>query len=91
MIRIAKPRGNMQLVAGEQHRRSVAAFLGGGGIIGTVGGLIGLGGAKFRLPLRFGLFRFTALEAIILNKAMGQHVEALREPTQGRSLDVSAS
>lgn len=32
-------------------------------------GLIGLGGAEFRLPLLIGLFGFAALEAVILNKA----------------------
>jgi uncharacterized membrane protein YfcA len=50
-------------------QRPVAAFS-GGALIGILGGLIGLGGAEFRLPLLIGLFRFRALEAIILNKAM---------------------
>ena len=45
-----------------------AAFL-GGALIGTLGGLIGLGGAEFRLPLLIGFFGFVALEAVILNKA----------------------
>nr|WP_211257609.1 sulfite exporter TauE/SafE family protein [Roseomonas aerilata] len=35
-----------------------------------IGGLIGLGGAEFRLPLLIGLFGFRALEAVILNEAM---------------------
>lgn len=35
-----------------------------------MGGLIGLGGAEFRLPLLIGLFGFGAIEAVILNKAM---------------------
>ncbi|MDJ0347418.1 sulfite exporter TauE/SafE family protein [Streptomyces sp. H10-C2] len=35
-----------------------------------MGGMIGLGGAEFRLPLLIGLFGFAALSAIILNKAM---------------------
>ena len=39
-------------------------------LIGTLGGLIGLGGAEFRLPLLIGLFGFAALPAVILNKAM---------------------
>src|SRR5436190_5485402 len=50
-------------------RRSPAAFA-GGAVIGALGGLIGLGGAEFRLPLLIGAFRFPALEAVILNKAM---------------------
>jgi uncharacterized membrane protein YfcA len=42
---------------------------GGGAIIGALGGLTGLGGAEFLLPLLIGEFRFAALQAVILNKA----------------------
>jgi uncharacterized membrane protein YfcA len=42
--------------------------------------LIGLGGAEFRLPLLIGAFRFGALEAIILNKAMSLVVVATALP-----------
>ncbi|WP_230370809.1 TSUP family transporter [Paludibacterium denitrificans] len=41
-----------------------------GSLIGTLGGLIGLGGAEFRLPVLVGVFRLDTLEAVILNKAM---------------------
>ncbi|HOS92730.1 MAG TPA: sulfite exporter TauE/SafE family protein [Armatimonadota bacterium] len=41
-----------------------------GAAVGILGGLIGLGGAEFRLPLLIGLFGFAALQAVILNKAM---------------------
>lgn len=41
-----------------------------GASVGVLGGLIGLGGAEFRLPLLIGVFGFMALQAIILNKAM---------------------
>ena len=44
--------------------------------VGTLGGLIGLGGAEFRLPLLIGLFGFAALHAVILNKAMSLVVVA---------------
>lgn len=44
--------------------------------IGTLGGLIGLGGAEFRLPLLIGLFGFAALSAVIMNKAMSLVVVA---------------
>jgi len=51
-------------------RKAGAGAFGGGVAIGTLGGLIGLGGAEFRLPLLIGGFRFAALEAVIVNKAM---------------------
>jgi uncharacterized membrane protein YfcA len=44
--------------------------LNAGAFIGALGGLIGLGGAEFRLPLLITLFAFAALEAVILNKAI---------------------
>ncbi|MDF0653110.1 MAG: sulfite exporter TauE/SafE family protein [Nitrospira sp.] len=47
-----------------------AAAFGGGALIGILGGLIGLGGAEFRLPLLISVFQFAALEAVIMNKAM---------------------
>lgn len=57
----------------------LAAFA-GGGVIGALGGLIGLGGAEFRLPLLIGVFHFAALEAVILNKAMSLVVVASALP-----------
>ncbi|MGC9420010.1 MAG: TSUP family transporter [Rhodovulum sp.] len=59
---------------------NLSAAFGGGAIIGTLGGLIGLGGAEFRLPLLIGVFRFGALEAVILNKAMSLVVVAAAIP-----------
>lgn len=41
-----------------------------GMVVGVLGGLIGLGGAEFRLPLLIALFDFVALEAVIVNKAI---------------------
>lgn len=51
-----------------------------GAAVGIVGGLIGLGGAEFRLPLLIGLFGFAALEAVILNKATSLIVVATALP-----------
>ena len=50
--------------------------LAAGVLIGTLGGLIGLGGAEFRLPLLIGIFGFAALPAVILNKSMSLVVVA---------------
>ncbi len=50
--------------------RSFLSGFSGGAVVGVLGGLIGLGGAEFRLPLLIGVFRFQALDAVILNKAM---------------------
>lgn len=41
-----------------------------GAVIGVLGGMVGLGGAEFRLPLLIGVFGFAALSAVIMNKAM---------------------
>ncbi|MCZ0811014.1 MAG: sulfite exporter TauE/SafE family protein [Pseudomonadota bacterium] len=61
-------------------QRSLPGAFGGGAIIGALGGLIGLGGAEFRLPLLIGVFRFAALEAVILNKAISLVVVAAALP-----------
>lgn len=38
-----------------------------GALIAVLGGLIGLGGAEFRLPDLVGVFRFRTLQAIVIN------------------------
>lgn len=60
-----------------------------GSLIGTLGGLIGLGGAEFRLPVLVGLFRLGTLEAIILNKAMSLVVVAAALLFRGGSITPS--
>lgn len=60
-------------------RRDIEAAA-AGGIVGLLGGLIGLGGAEFRLPLLTGWFNFAALEAVILNKATSLVVVATALP-----------
>jgi len=42
---------------------------GAGGAVATLAGLIGLGGAEFRLPILKGLFGLDTLKAVVLNKA----------------------
>jgi uncharacterized protein len=60
--------------------RSLPVGFGMGALIGTLGGLIGLGGAEFRLPLLISLFRFRGLEAVILNKTTSLVVVATALP-----------
>lgn len=71
--------------AAASSRNPPAAFA-GGAVIGALGGLIGLGGAEFRLPLLIGSFRFAALEALILNKAMSLVVVASALPFRARTV-----
>lgn len=66
-----------------------AAFI-GGGVIGALGGLIGLGGAEFRLPLLISAFSFGGLEAVILNKAMSLIVVATALPFRARTVPFTA-
>lgn len=69
----------MRTPAKAQKRSQPAAFA-GDAVIGTLGGLIGLGGAEFRLPLLIGFLGFPALEAVILNKTMSLVVVATALP-----------
>jgi hypothetical protein len=61
-------------------RRNATLAFGSGAIIGALGGLIGLGGAEFRLPLLISFFHFRGLEAVILNKATSLVVVAAALP-----------
>jgi len=69
--------------------RLLAAFA-SGAVVGTLGGLIGLGGAEFRLPILIGFFRFVALEAVILNKAMSLVVVASALPFRAGTVSWGA-
>lgn len=55
---------------GASDLRSAAWAVVAGAGVGLLGGLVGLGGAEFRLPLLIGVFGFVALSAVILNKAI---------------------
>ena len=70
-------------------RRLPAAFA-SGALVGALGGLIGLGGAEFRLPILIGFFRFAALEAVILNKAMSLVVVASALPFRAQTVPWAA-
>ncbi|MFF3604368.1 sulfite exporter TauE/SafE family protein [Streptomyces sp. NPDC002463] len=62
--------------------RPAPLVFGAGAAIGVLGGMIGLGGAEFRLPLLIGLFGFAALSAVILNKAMSLVVVLVALPAR---------
>ncbi|WP_455712388.1 TSUP family transporter [Streptomyces coeruleorubidus] len=71
-----------QNLAPRRSTRSVPVVVGVGVAIGVLGGMIGLGGAEFRLPLLVGLFGFAALSAVILNKAMSLVVVLVALPAR---------
>lgn len=68
---------------------SPLAFL-SGAAVGTLGGLIGLGGAEFRLPILIGLFGFPGLQAVIINKAMSLIVVAFGIPFRAGTVPLSS-
>lgn len=71
------------------HKQSPTLEAGSGAAVGTLGGLIGLGGAEFRLPLLISLFGYPALSAVILNKAMSLAVVASALPFRAGSIPFS--
>jgi uncharacterized membrane protein YfcA len=72
------------------YERNLVSSLGTGAGIGVLGGLIGLGGAEFRLPILIGAFGFGALEAVILNKAMSLIVVASALPFRAANVPWGA-
>jgi uncharacterized protein len=74
----------------ETEPRSKPLAFAAGALIGTLGGLIGLGGAEFRLPVLIGLFRFRGLEAVILNKATSLVVVATALPFRASTVPFAA-
>jgi uncharacterized protein len=60
-----------------------------GAAVGLLGGMIGLGGAEFRLPLLIGVFGFAALQAVILNKAMSLVVVVTAIPARLFAVPIS--
>ncbi len=62
-------------------RRLGQAFAAGAGV-GALGGLVGLGGAEFRLPLLLALFGFAALTAVVVNKTMSLLVVLVALPSR---------
>lgn len=70
---------------GRPYLPGAGSFL-AGAAIGILGGLVGLGGAEFRLPLLVGVFGFASLDAVILNKFMSLVVVAVSLPARSASI-----
>lgn len=70
-------------------RRPLPLTFACGAAVGVLGGMIGLGGAEFRLPLLIGVFGFAALSAVILNKAMSLVVVMTALPARLAAVPVS--
>lgn len=60
-----------------------------GAAVGTAGGLIGLGGAEFRLPALVGVLRFSAREAVAVNLIASFIVLAAAFPFRAASVPVA--
>lgn len=60
-----------------------------GAVVGTLGGLIGLGGAEFRLPALVGILRFTAREAVAINLMSSFVVLAAALPLRAAAVPLS--
>ncbi len=71
-------------------RRTLAGAFAAGAAVGLLGGLIGLGGAEFRLPLLISAFGFAALQAVILNKAMSLAVVVTALPARLSTVPLAA-
>lgn len=69
--------------------RTTYAGFAGGAAVGLLGGLVGLGGAEFRLPLLLGVFGFAALAAVIVNKAMSLVVVLVAIPARLASVPLA--
>ncbi len=59
-----------------------------GAVVGTAGGLIGLGGAEFRLPALVGALRFSAREAVAVNLVSSFTVLAAAFPFRASTVPI---
>ena len=66
-----------------------ALSFGIGAAVGTAGGLIGLGGAEFRLPALVGALRFSAREAVAVNLVASFIVLAAAFPFRAASVPMA--
>jgi hypothetical protein len=86
LVRVIAP----QNTQARRLRDSLPLAFAGGAAVGVLGGMIGLGGAEFRLPLLIMLFGFAALHAVIVNKALSLVVVLTALPARLATVPVSA-
>jgi uncharacterized membrane protein YfcA len=79
-----------RVATGSAVRSSLSTAFVACAVVGVLGGMIGLGGAEFRLPLLIALFGFVALQAVILNKALSVVVVATALPARLVAVSWSA-
>lgn len=72
----------------QAYRHPLYGFL-AGAAVGLLGGLIGLGGAEFRLPILISGFGFSGLAAVIINKAMSLVVVTAALPFRAAAVPFS--
>ncbi len=84
------PRETPNSSASPAHHRAIVGAFAAGALIGALGGLIGLGGAEFRLPLLITVFGFQGLEAVVLNKVASLIVVTSALPFRAGTVPFSA-
>lgn len=75
------PQARLQPLTGAA-AQSLPWVFAAGAAVGVLGGMIGLGGSEFRLPLLIGVFGFAALAAVVVNKAISLIVVAAALPAR---------
>jgi uncharacterized membrane protein YfcA len=77
-------------MVGEATRSALSLAFLAAAAVGVLGGMIGLGGAEFRLPLLITVFGFAALQAVILNKALSLVVVLTALPARLGAVPMAA-
>jgi uncharacterized protein len=80
----------MQGPSGRGEERSYSLALLYAAPIGLLGGVIGLGGAEFRLPVLVGPLRYSARQAVPLNLAISLVTLAVSLAIRGRTLSFAS-
>src|SRR3989337_2868509 len=77
-------------MVGEATRSALSLAFLAAAAVGVLGGMIGLGGAEFRLPLLITVFGFAALQAVIPNRALSLVVVLTALPARLGAVPMAA-